>query len=231
MSETLSTARINVRYMLNDVEPSNFAVSSMTLDRIILNKSVELGARVGTGLVWTASGVTLTVGSLSDYSLEDGAVQFERIVAGRINATGATMERVSFALINAAREGLISTASQADPTQFALWEDATQVVKMRVDTVPSTARTIDFMRSTLPLRTVADSTLLPFSNLMLVAVEKAAAVEAAAALPEEELARLRLGARVIGEWQQDVERILVSEFERQASFARRNYGVGAILGS
>ena len=230
MSETLSTARTNVRYMLNDTEPSQFAVGGLKLDRIILNKSVELGARVGTGLDWATSGVTLTVGSLADYILEDATVWFERIIAARINATGNTLERVSFYEIQLEREGLISTTSQSDPTKFALWEDSTQKVRMRINTVPATARAIDFMRSTLPSRTVADATTLPFSDLMLVALEKASALEAASGFSDETRARLELAPALLQEWKQDVERLVVMEFERKASFERRNYAVGAILG-
>jgi len=231
VSATLSTTRQNVRYLLGDIRPSNYARSSQDLDRIILDKAVSLGSRVGLGLTWTASQVTLTAGSTADYTLSAATTQFDRIIAARINATGYTLRKVSFDHINSLREYLTSTtAGQGDPTAFALWEDATQVVNMRIDTVPSTARTIDFLRSTLPSQTVADSTTLPFSDLFLRTVEKAAALEAGLKTTQDERDRIKLNPEVFSKWQEDVERGLMDERARMAQIKAAPYGMGRILG-
>jgi hypothetical protein len=230
MSATLSATRVNVLYRLTGSGAPSSDVPAMKLDRIILDKAMELGALVGLGLVWTESQVTLTANSLADYSLGAATTQFHQIVAARINATGQTMEKVTFDEINRLREGMTVASGTGDPFRFALWEDATQIVRMRIDSVPTLARTIDFMRSALPSRTVADSTTLPFSDLMLVALEEASAAKAAAGLDDETAARLKLGAGVIGEWKSDSARIVALEAGRLNALRRRPYGVGAIVG-
>lgn len=226
MSATLSATRVNVRHHLNDTALGNPAVSSLILDRIILNAAMHLGSKIGLSLVWTASQVTLTAGSLSDSTLGAATTQFDRIIAARINATGQIMEKVSFDEINRLRAGLTNTASQGDPQYFALWEDATQIVQMRIDTVPASARTIDFLRSSLPSRTVADATVLPFSDLMLPAIELASAAQAVIRLPQATLDHLKLDRGIVAEWKQQSNELVRQERERQDKIQRRGYAVG-----
>lgn len=229
MSETLATARQNVYYKLNDPGPSrrvDFGLGSPRVDRVILDVAMRLGPRVGMGLVWTASQVTLTAGSLADYTLSAATTQFDRIIAARINATGETLERVSFLEVNGMREGLTSTGSQGDPTAFALWEDATQIVNMRVNTVPIASRTIDFLRSTMPSRTVADATTLPFSDLMLSAVESEAAGVLLDGMPADKAAELRIDKAFAGTLHGDALSAMKQERERLDRLQRKGYAVG-----
>jgi hypothetical protein len=226
MSETVAAARVNIRYHLNDTEPGNFAISSMALDRIILNQSVLLGARVGTGAVWTESVVTLTANSLADYTL-GSPTQMALVATARINATGQTMERVSFDEINAMREGMTSTSQNVgDPQYFALWETTTPSVKMRINSVPSAARTIDFLISTMPVRTVSDTTTLPFSDLLLAALEYKCAALAVKRMPAAVIERLNIAQGVVEDWQALAESAIRQDRERQDRIARRGYGVG-----
>ena len=231
MSETLSVARRNVRQLLRDLNPTPFAFAGTEVDRALIASSLKVGSQIGLGFDWDTGVVTLTVGSTADYTLGAATTQWDRVILARIADTGETLEKVSVAEINEMREGLISTSGGGgDPSAFALWEDATQIVQMRIDTIPTAARTIDFLRSNMPSGTIADSTTLPFSDLGLRAVEFDAAAALAGKASQAILEKLGLGPGAVQVFASNYMDCMKEDRARRVNLTRRNYGVGRILG-
>lgn len=228
MSETLDTAAREVRYLLKDLTPSNpDGLLDTDIYRALVRNAQRLASDVGQGEEWVTSIVTLTVGSLADYTLTESTTQeYMGITLMRIADTGRTIPRVSLPEIDSLRQGLISTSSQGDPYCFALWEDSSQAVKMRINSVPSVARTLDAMRSSVMPAAYTSTTTLPFVADFLQVVHKAAACELAASTPEDVLAKNAFDRGVLPKWEAEIKVGVLREKQRKHRIKRSGYGVG-----
>src|ERR1044071_9724925 len=138
--------------------------------------------------------------------------------------------RYSLAEINSMRTGIVAgSAGQGDPYAYALFEDETQVTKLRFGSVPGRVCSFDIERSALPATAYTDATVLPFVDSFLRVVEKATALELAAKQTQETLQRLGLNPSVFPLWQKDVTEGITAEKLRMARTLRRPYGVGAVV--
>lgn len=247
MSQLVSTTKDKVRYLLRDRSPSDYVFSSDELDREIMSESMLVGSLLGLGPDWLTGKITLVIGSLNDYTLyETGAAsdatnwQFFAIHYARIAETGTTLPRVSWLEIQRAREGMIaSSTSRGDPTRFAIWETTaygtpqlieSQAVKIRFDTIPSDARTIDFYRSLLPDNRISDTTELPFSEPVLRGIEKTVAGNLLSKIAPALADKLGLDKSVAPQWQAEKLMAVVKEKERRSRLSAAPYAVGRILG-
>lgn len=229
MSETLATAAEGIRIDLRDTDPANYAVDTIELYRTIISNAQVLATRTGLGMAWATSAFTLIPGSLADYTLPVGS--YQRIAAIRIAATGLLLWKVGIDQIDVYRQGLIAgQTAGGDPSFFAMWEDASQLVNVRIDTVPSKARTVDVLRVLTPTTGYTDSTVLPFDDSFLSVVETASALELMQKMPQADRDRLGLNAEVSNNWQQVIADGIVSERARLAGIRRAPYGVGSVVG-
>lgn len=227
MSATLSVVRDGIYELMRDTNPFDRAVDPLTAARVIVHKAQEIGGRVGYGPEWVASAFTLVSGSLDDYNLPS-ALQYSQVQLMRIPATGLLIRRTSLEAVNRLRNGIVTgTGPGGDPTWFAIWEDASQVLKIRINTVPDQARQIDVFRSAIMASTYTDGTVLPFSDPLLRVIEKAVALELLASLTQEERSRLRLNPEVAELWAADVQTGIRLEQERRSRLrvaTREPYG-------
>jgi len=225
MSETLIQSAVNVRYLMRDRKAAQYAVDTPELYRCVISNAQRLAAECGHGAEWIAGIATLTVGSLADITLLT-TVEYRMIGRLRIAETQWQLDKLSLNEINDLRIGLTSSSSQGDPTAYAMWEDESQHVKIRLNTVPSTARTLDALRESVVPEAYTDATVLPFVSEFLRVIEKAAALELVAKLSMEEVQRIQLNLSVLPQWKEDVERGMHEERRRKARLQRRGYGVG-----
>jgi hypothetical protein len=233
MSETIATASYNVRRALNDDNPSRYSIDSTTLSYLIVTKAQELAAECGTAHTWVTTAFTLTVNSLTDYTLPT-SVEYGTVELMRIPATGQTMQGVSMPVINAMREGLITGArGGGDPRYYCIYEDepaaaSVTAVKVRINTVPNVARDIDVYRSRIPSSTYTDATVLPFHELLCRAIERAVAMECLARMTVQQRAERMLGEDLPGVWGRDILEDIRREKYRQASMGTSQVLPGAL---
>ena len=228
MSQTVLTTHDDVRLLLGEDDPSNYAVESERVKLMIARRAQQIGARIGMGNAWVTSAFTLTAGSLADYTLP-GSLTYARVIALRIAATGQSMERMDFDLINRMREGLKSgDSASGDPRYYALWEDAAQLVNVRIERIPSEARAIDVLRAVLPTGVYTDATAIPFSDLALAALEQDVALECWALMTDEQRAERHLGKEVAQLWADTSKRAILDEIARLNRLKTSVRGVGVL---
>jgi hypothetical protein len=216
MSETIATARDNVYELLQDTDPFNNSMDPVTLAHIIVDRAQALGARVGYGPQWLTTAFTLSVASQADYTLASG-FEYHQVLELRMPELGRLLRKTSRAAVDRIREGLKSdTGSTGDPTWFAVWEDQAQATRIRIDTIPSVARTVDALVTRVAVTSYTDATVLPFSDTFLRVIEKDAALRVLAMLTKEERSRLRINPEIAELWSADIRSGIRSELERKS---------------
>ena len=231
MSETLATAANNIRQKLHDTDPSRYAIDTpLTLYRIIIANAQRLASELNIGRYWISSAFTTSVNSTADYTLSSSA-KYLNVYQIRDTYFGRLLTQCSLGEIETARYGITTSNLRAgDPLFFAMWEDNTQVVNIRLDRVPTRAVAMDVEVSALPSSTYTDATVLPFGDNFLRTVEYAAALEAAAGFTEDDIKRLKLGGRVLDLWASYVTEGRIAERKRLQQLSGHAVGVGAVVG-
>lgn len=236
MSQQLSFVRTDIRYLLNDTDPSDYAVGSLVIDRILVGKAHELAAEIGLAYSWQTAAVTLTADDMSDLTLTS-TLEYWQVHEARDTTNGYRLTKVSLPEVNRMREGVISTALAAgDPRYFAVWEEAstnandqTHKCYMRLDCVPRVSTTLDLLVQTIPnLDSYSDTTMLPFPDSMGPTLVKAVAVQLLARMTDDQREGLKIGASVMDQWAQDVAVGVANEKRRQRNLKRGPYGKGAV---
>lgn len=201
MSGTLAGVRNNVRWLLQDHDPSNYAVSTPELNRLIEHRMQTAAVEIGQGPAWVTAALTL-VPDQSDYTLPTG-VTYQQVMLLRLGSQGWSMMRISMDIMTVKRRG--PAIPRGLPTDYTLWEDTSQVVNVRLFPTPSQADTIDIFRSLVPATLTDDSTAIPFSDGGLRLLELGVALRAAKRMTPEQRAQRLLSDDVIKQWEQDIE--------------------------
>ena len=214
MSETLVQALTNVLDLIHDYDVNNTFLDDVEMRKLIIARAQETGNELGLGHDWVASAFSLTPGSLADYELPTTVEYFE-VLKLRIQETGQEVVKRSWDYIENARDGLTSSSGNGgDPSCFALRMDEENKVVVRIDTIPSTARTIDIFRSSLPASTYTDATVIPFGVVLLRGVEKSVAAEIIDRMDEAEMTMRKLTQKTAENYRADFERAKVTEGNR-----------------
>lgn len=212
MSATLAATRSNVKRIIGDVTPSNPAAGDDQYDRAIEGNMHFIGNQVGMGQAWVTSAITLVSGTY-DYTLP-GSVEYAQILDLRLVSQGWMLTRVTLEQMELLRRGPAANQSQGDPTRYALWEDASQGVNVRLWQQPNKIDTIDLLRSVIPAVLSTETSSIPFSMSLLRVLERFAAVEIVSGMTDESLAIAKKTRGVISVWEKMAERMLVKEQER-----------------
>lgn len=228
MSETLAAARVNVWELLREQDTNALFLDDFETAHLIMSRAQEVAGEMGLGHDWQLAAFTLTAGSLADYDITNPTnSEFVEVLKLRIAEIGHEIDRVSWDEIEVMREGLISTTGNGgDPSYFALRMDDANNVTVRINTVPSLARTMDVLRSILPANTYTDATVLPFGSVLLRGIEKAVASEIIDRMPDQQLVMRKLSRATGQRYQADFERAKETEKSRlhRLKVAKREVG-------
>ncbi len=192
MSNTLLQVEDRIRAMLRDVNPDLPAVVSSQL-RPLISARVQTMPGVEFGEAWTDSFLALVAGT-EDYTLS--ALTLTNIRVLRLHSSKVELERVSMERMTGYKQG--TSVSSGDPTCYAVWEDTTPNVKIRLFPTPWQTDALDKFGAVIPTEVVNDADVIPFPTDMLRALEYMVAVTALGTLTPEKAQALGVSPTTSG---------------------------------
>lgn len=220
MSSTLEQVRANVRVHIKDLDSRDYAIPTEALDLEIISKSQEMTDKALPGLSWSLAALSLSSGaSDASFAVQDRLA----VVSIRCVETGQIIEKLPRAIVESRRE-VPSSGSQptGKPAAYYLIENSTNTLTVRFTPNADQAYTFDVLLSTMPSSggagvygAIAASTVIPWGELMVRAIEKAVAITMLSKMTKEQAASRGINPGVIGEWRQDVASLVAAEQKRQ----------------
>lgn len=220
MSATLAATRRKVRLLMRDTNQQDYAIGSDSLDTIILRHALEVGGDTGLGEAWSTVATLSDTGS-TDFAASLSSQQLARLHQLRIASTGGIITRVSDGYMENLREA--TTIAVGEPVYFVQIEGTTQGVTLRFWPRPTEAYTVEGLITLEPSQALADTTVLPLSDMQLRIVELSSAAEGLASLVEEELAKIGMSQSVVPLWERSAERLRKEEKWRRATQKRQGH--------
>ena len=210
MSETRAVVREEIRLMLGDTSSSDSSFSNEQINRAIQRHMRLIGNEVLQGQAWVTSAIT-TVAGTSDYTFPSG-VEYAQILTLKLQPYNAVLRPVTLEWIELSRQG--TTLGQGVPYTYAIWEDTSQVVNVRFWPVPNSNYTVDVERSIIPAALTAESSLIPFSENLLLGLEYRVASEMLASADDNVMQQLGLGPNTVAFYSATADRVIRKERER-----------------
>lgn len=210
MSETRAVIRDEIRQMLSDNSSDNPAWTDERINRAITRHMRIIGNEVLMGKAWVTSAVTTVVGT-ADYTLPTG-VEYAQILSLKLLPFNSYLRPQTIEWIELARQG--ATLGQGIPNAYALWEDTSQVVNLRLWPIPNAIYTIDLERSIIPGALTSDSATVPFSENLIIGLEYRVAAEMAGIGTDEQLQVAGLGPNAGAAFSSMAEQVIRRERER-----------------
>ena len=224
MAGTRLASETNARILIGDLDSNNYAVSNERLHEIIKNKAQMISREVGLGPSWSAAAVALTQGT-RDYTLGAG-VEYSSIRHLILDSRNWIMSRVPLDTINAYYQGFVPFSNAVGiPYVYAMWESSSQTINLRIFPTPASGDSISIFTSVSGTPLSADGSTIPFSNDLLMALEKAVAVAAWKSMPAD---RKTVSPEFIQELEMDSARGIADERIRLIRLRRTsNMALGA----
>lgn len=213
MSETLATAVQWVRELTKTADLARPPIDTPELKRLIIARSVMVGASLELGEDWTEDAITLVAGT-SDYDLPTG-VQYAEVLAFKLASNGWIIPIVSPHTLEARwRQGPEANYAAGDPQDAYLFEDASQVVNVRFGPIPNEADSVHIMTSSLPAMTLTDATVIPLSNLALQAIHFDVAALVIRRMTPQQLEQIELTPSVADRYEMDAREARLEDEQR-----------------
>lgn len=216
MADTLANVRRRVRLLSDDMDPNHYAMDSDRLNTVIESRMHLMAQECGMGATWVTGAVTLTAGDFT-YTLPT-TVEYQRVMAVRLNSQTWLMERITHTELLALQDG--AGDAQGDPTHYAFYEDTSQQVNIWVYPTPNASDTLDIQRAAVPSALSTDATNIPFSAPLLRALEKSAAMDAILLMDADEQARRKVTLQQAPKWEREVLRAMKLEKVRFGNLRR-----------
>lgn len=221
MAGTRATQRDNIRDILTDLSPDFPGIGNDRLNRLI-ESQMQTMPGVQFGDAWVTGAVTLSPG-VSDYTLS--SLQMANVQLLRLTSQGWELKKRTAVEMEALRIG--TTIPQGDPTDYHVWEDASQVLKIRLYQTPDKADTLDRFGQLVPAALTADSSAIPFPDPLLRALEKLVAATCVSVISEEQAAKLQIDKQgTVDSFRTEAREAIYWEKVRKARLDRSGYVAG-----
>lgn len=205
MSQTFDVTVANIRQWLRDTNPADYVFSTELLRRAINNSYQRVGREIGIGKATQT--LTLIAGT-KDYTVTGTTDVLSQLIRTSDNLP---MEKLSLTLLNEYLAG--ATQPTGEPEVWSAWETSAQVATIRVAPIPTASQaghTLILWRS--PLATsLALSGSITLEEGACRAVELDVAIKLLLSATAEDVVKLRLDKLVVGEWREDVRRMIKAE--------------------
>ena len=178
---------MNVRFQIRDRDSEEYLISEDEMTRMILRKSQEMTGMVIPGEGWVSNALTLSAGTF-DTTYAGATLDSVQVI--RETTKGLLMERWTRQAMEWARQG--PTLAVGYPRAYYLVESDLSVMTVRFYPKADKQYLFDVLLSGLPDGTVSDSTVVPYSDLVVAAIEKAVACECLAKIPPDILTQRKL---------------------------------------
>ena len=207
MSQTRLVTEQNVRYLIDDLDPDDYAISSVRMHQYLQGQMQLLGGRMILPMEAVTS-VAVVAGTY-DYTLT-GTVGDVRQVLW--NANGLVLEPLSFDELNETfRQDTALNYTATVPMCWALYETSAQASKLRIAPTPAASGTLKVYYGVIPASLTADSSTIPFSAPMLRILERMVASECVTVMSPEDRKRRMIGTGVVAMWQRATEMGIANE--------------------
>jgi hypothetical protein len=220
MSQTRAITEMNVRYLIDDLDPEDYAISSVRMHQYLQGQMHLLASRMVLPMEAVTS-VAVVAGTY-DYTLTGTVGDIRQI---QWNATGGELEPMLFEELNAEfKQDTAVVYSSGTPRAYAPFETSAQASKIRVAPTPAATGTLKVYYGIIPAALTADSSVIPFSAPMLRILERLVASECVSVMSPEDRKRRMLGTEVVAFWARMVEHGISDENFRmrtQGSTQRR----------
>jgi len=210
VASTITAVAANVRELIHDTASGDYVIGSPEMYRKIASKSQQMTGKVIPGLAWSASALSLAGGA--GEATFASAVQYDMIVDVKEAAQDEILVRLPAAEIERLREGGSGTGR---PSSYYLRETSGTVLTCVFDTLADQNYTFDALLVALPSGTAAASTAVPYSDLMVRAIEKAVAIECLLTMTPDQREKLKINDSVVAVWQSDVNELITAERVRE----------------
>jgi hypothetical protein len=186
----------NIRLLTNDVDPSAYAISDSNLHGMVSAGMQHMAART---FLPQEEVLTLTmVPGTYDYTLTGISGDIRRIIR---NSDGVELGQMTMEQLNARyRQGSSNPAEADAPTDFAPFETSAQVSRIRVGPTPVVSDSLDVYYGVIPSALTDDASLIPFSEPLLRALERAVAARCVSAMSETDRKRRMISDAAIAQW-------------------------------
>jgi hypothetical protein len=185
MSQTVAAAIRNIRNFAEDKNASRYIVSNERMLALLQARYQALLDAMTLGVNKEAAKVTLVAGT-REYSLGGASPSYTGILSVVDDETLVPLERVTLE----AMHGLIETAQQGRPTQFALYENSDDNALMIVlDPVPTANEAADTLTvwDNVAGGALTTATTLFLADGLMRALEKGVAADALASMSPEDM--------------------------------------------
>jgi hypothetical protein len=228
VSETLAVAASNIRRLLRDTQPSNYAVDTpFEMYRTIVERAQALSLRAGVGRTVNAAYFTSVAGSGADIQLTSASTQMSGIFLVRDETYGRVLTPMSMPEIQKWRQSVVSTtAPNGIPIGYCIYESATNATLIRLNCIPTVAISYTVENELLVTTTYTAGKVLNFTDNFLRTIEKASALELGLKIPKSERERIELNDEVFAQWRQDIEQGVRGERQRKFNVQASAFGVG-----
>lgn len=207
MSQTRAVTEMNIRYLLDDLDPDDYAISSVRMHQYLQGQMHMLAARMVLPMEAVTS-VSVTAGTY-DYTLSGTVGDVRKVLW---DATGQELVRLSFDdICSGYLQDSTASVTRGIPIAYALYETSAQASKMRVAPTPVSSGTLKLYYGIVPAALTADSSTIPFSAPMLRVLERLTAAECASVMSPADRQRRMLGDGAAALWRQQAEQALANE--------------------
>jgi hypothetical protein len=193
----------NIRYLIDDLNPDQYAISSVRLHAFI-NAAMHLIAN-RTVLEKEAVTIVATVAGTYDYTLTGIIADVRQVF---LDTYGLELERMELEQLNSVyRQDSATPLLRGLPRFYALYETSAQANRIRLAPTPNlTAGSLKVHYSILPSSLTADTSTVPFPLGLLRVLERMVAAEAVLVMSAEDRKARMLGLEQVREWQAMAER-------------------------
>lgn len=191
----------NIRSLIDDLDPERYAIKTTRM-RQMIEAQMELIASRTFLPQESVTSVALLAGTY-DYTLTGVVGDIRQLVD---DATGVPLIEVPMEeMVVTYRQDSSQPAPRGKPLAFAVAERSDQAVRIRVGPTPISTGTLDLYYGVIPSGLTSDISLIPFSEPLLRALERAVASQCVVAMSESDASRNMISADIVPVWRQMVD--------------------------
>jgi len=212
MSATRTATEMNVRYLIDDLDPDDYAISSVRMHQYLQGQMQVMSTR----LILPMEAVTsvAVTGGTYDYTLTGIVGDVRKVLWSE---TGRELARMTFDDICSAYLQDTDEAVSGEPCAYALYETSAQASKLRLGPTPDASGTLKLYYGIIPAALTTDASVIPFSAPLLRALERLTAAECVAVMSGQDKQRRMVGPESVRLWREMAEQAIVNENYRMRS--------------
>lgn len=209
MSQTAAVTALAIRRLIDDLDKSDYAISSVRLANIVQSKVQMLATRLIQPMVASPPTTISVLVGVTDYTV---LLTVAGIRLVTLKTLGYPLEPTSFEIItDMFRLDSDHPWEGTPPTHYAPYKTNTQLDRIRIGPKPTAALTLNVYKDTFPLDGAGDGSAVPFSTLMLRALEKACALECVATMSAKDREKRMISTDVLKLWAAEVDQAIKDE--------------------